>query len=201
MIEAADLLSLSPLLRLWQAYDPAVRSDLYSSAVQSRGRLFLIDPIPLAAAPRAELTLDRDVAGVLVTNSNHPRAAVRFARELGVAVFAAEPVRGLLKDAVTETIAGGEIRPGLAAIPIEGAASGEMAFHFGDDGGTLVVGDALIHVESHGFTFLPAKYCSNQKQMRESLRHLLDWSFERLLFAHGLPILTGAKARLETLLR
>ena len=85
--------------------------------------------------------------------------------------------------------------PGLAAITIEGAASGEMAFHFADSGGTLVVGDALINFEPYGFTMLPAKYCSNQKQMRGSLRQLLDWPFERLLFAHGSPILSSARAR------
>lgn len=91
--------------------------------------------------------------------------------------------------------------PGLAAIPIEGAASGEMAFHFADSGGTLVIGDALINFEPYGFTLLPSKYCSNQRQMRGSLRPLLDWPFERLLFAHGSPILSSARARLETLLR
>lgn len=201
MIEAPDLFSLSHFLWLWQAYDPAVKSDLYSSAVQSRGGLFLIDPIPLAAAPLAELTAAGNVAAVLVTNSNHCRAAARFARDLGVAILADESVLGELGDAVTQPVAGGEIVPGLAAIPIAGAASGELAFHFTDDGGTLVVGDALIHVESHGFTLLPAKYCSNQKEMRGSLRRLLDWPFERLFFAHGAPILSAARARLEALLR
>jgi glyoxylase-like metal-dependent hydrolase (beta-lactamase superfamily II) len=201
MIEAAELFPLGNLLWLWQAYDPAVKSDLCSSAVAIRGRLFLVDPIPLAAAPLAELTAGSSVAGVLVTNSNHPRAAAAFARKFGATVFAAEPVRREVGDASTQPIAGGEITPGLAAIPIEGAASGEMAFHFEDNGGTLIVGDALINFEPYGFTLLPAKYCSNHKQMRGSLRQLLDWPFERLLFAHGSPILFSARARLETLLR
>lgn len=201
MIEAADLISLGDLLWLWQAYDPAVKADLSSSAAKSGGRLFLIDPIPLAPAPLAELTAHGTVAGVLVTNSNHPRAAVAFARQLGATIFAAEPVRHEFGSAQAQPFAGGEIMPGLAAIPIEGAASGEMAFHFADNGGTLVIGDALINFEPYGFTLLPAKYCSNQRQMRASLRQLLDWPFERLLFAHGPPILTSARARLETLLR
>ena len=201
MIEAADLISLGDLLWLWQAYDPAVKADLSSSAAQSGGRLFLIDPIPLAPAPLAELTAHGSVAGVLVTSSNHPRAAAAFAQQLGATIFAAEPVSHQFGDAKTQSIAGGEIMPGVAAIPIEGAASGEMAFHFPDSGGTVVIGDALINFEPYGFTLLPAKYCSNQKQMRGSLRQLLDWPFERLLFAHGPPILSSAQARLETLLR
>jgi len=68
------------------------------------------------------------------------------------------------------------------------------------DGGTLIVGDALINFESYGFTFLPAKYCSNQKQMRRSLRKLLDYRAQRMLFAHGTPILSDASERLRGLL-
>ncbi|PYJ69352.1 MAG: hypothetical protein DME76_09285, partial [Verrucomicrobia bacterium] len=53
--------------------------------------------------------------------------------------------------------------------------------------------------EPYGFTFLPAKYCSNQKEMRRSLRKLLDYKAERLLFAHGTPIVSGAGEKLQGL--
>ena len=87
------------------------------------------------------------------------------------------------------TIADGEeICEGLHVIGIEGAPPGEIVLHYAVDGGTLIVGDALINFEPYGFTFLPAKYCSNQKQMRRSLRKLLDDKAERILFAHGVPI-------------
>ena len=36
--------------------------------------------------------------------------------------------------------------------------------------------------------------------MRQSLEKLLDYSFERILFAHGTPILSGGRARVEQLL-
>jgi len=201
MIKSADLSPLTDCLWLWQAFDPAVKSDLFASAVKTAQGLFLIDPIPLAPAPLAELKTHGPLAGVLVTNANHPRAAAAFARQSGATIFAAEPVIGALGRGKTQAIAGGEISPGVAAIPLAGAAVGEMAFHFADLGGTVVVGHALINFEPYGFTLLPAKYCSNQKQMRRSLRQLLDWPFERLLFAHGPPILSTARARVETLLR
>jgi glyoxylase-like metal-dependent hydrolase (beta-lactamase superfamily II) len=201
MIEATDLVSLGDGLWLWQAYDPAIKADLSSSAAKSGDRLFLIDPIPLAPAPLAELRRLGTAAGVLVTNSNHARAAVAFAGLLDTAILAAEAVTGEFEGEEIQPFAGGEIVPGVTAIPIEGAASGEVALHLADNGGTLVIGDALIHFEPYGFTLLPAKYCSNQRRMRASLRQLLDWPFERLLFAHGPPILTSARARLETLLR
>jgi hypothetical protein len=64
----------------------------------------------------------------------------------------------------------------------------------------MVIGDALINFEPYGFGLLPAKYCSNFKLMRRSLSQLLDYSFERMLFAHGMPILSRARERLELLL-
>jgi hypothetical protein len=36
--------------------------------------------------------------------------------------------------------------------------------------------------------------------MRESLRKLLDYNAERILFAHGMPILSRARGRLRQLL-
>jgi len=57
----------------------------------------------------------------------------------------------------------------------------------------------LINFEPYGFSFLPRKYCLNEKQMRSSLHQLLARPAERMLFAHGVPILSGATARLRHL--
>ena len=198
MVEAPDLQHLSDSLWLWQAFDPAVKSDLFSTAVKVQDRLFLIDPIPLAAPALAELTAAGCIAGVLVTNANHPRGAATLARQLNAPIFAAEPVISEFGAARARAITAGEVAPGVAAIAIAGGAPGEIAFHFADDGGTIVVGDALINFEPYGFALLPPKYCLNQRKMRRSLRQLLDWPFDRLLFAHGPPILSSARARLET---
>jgi glyoxylase-like metal-dependent hydrolase (beta-lactamase superfamily II) len=202
MPQASDLLRLSDSLWLWQVYDPAVKSDLFSSAVKTDARLFLIDPIPLAPSCLEEMAVPIGVASVLVTNLNHLRAAAAFARQFDAPIFAAGSVVGEFSVASARTISNGEkIGPGVSAIAIDGAATGENAFHFANDNGTMVVGDALINFEPYGFTLLPPKYCSDQKTMRRSLRRLLDWPFERLLFAHGTPILTAARERLEMLLR
>ena len=202
MPPASDLLRLSDSLWLWQMYDPAVKSDLFSTAIKTEARLFLIDPIPLANHCLEELAVPMGATSVLVTNLNHPRAAAAFARQFKAPIFAAASVVGELSAATATTIADGEkIGSEGSAITIDGAATGETAFYFADDGGTMVIGDALINIEPYGFTLLPAKYCSDQKVMRRSLRRLLEWPFERLLFAHGEPILGAAREQLETLLR
>ncbi|MGH8092620.1 MAG: hypothetical protein ACREIF_04015 [Chthoniobacterales bacterium] len=201
MPEALSLQPLTQSLWLWEAYDPAAKCDLFSSAALRAGRLFLFDPIPLAAAPLAELISAYDLAGVLLTNSNHVRAAAEFSRRHKAPIFAADSVTQECDAGETvRLVAQAKIPPDITAIAIAGAAPGEMAFHLADDGGTIVIGDALIHFEPYGFTFLPAKYCADHKAMQRSLRQLLDWPFERLLFAHGRPLLSSARARLESLL-
>ena len=88
----------------------------------------------------------------------------------------------------------------MQVVGIEGAAPGEIALYCRKRRRDAIVGDALINFGAHGFTFLPGKYCSNAKLMRKSLRRLLDFHFERILFAHGMPIIERGRDRLEELL-
>jgi glyoxylase-like metal-dependent hydrolase (beta-lactamase superfamily II) len=127
------------------------------------------------------------------------RAAAHFAERFRVPIYAEATVASALPGA-TRIDFGRPFAAGLTAIPVDGAAGGEIAIHWEADGGAMVIGDALINFEPYGFTFLPAKYCSNFKLMRTSLRKLLDYSFERMLFSHGEPILSHARERLERLL-
>ncbi len=202
MSQAPEFTRLTPCLALWQAYDPSVKSDLFATAVKTQAGLFFVDPIPLAPAALEDLTGPDPVAGIVLTNSNHLRAAQAFAERFKAPVFSSAKVAEEFGADWARPVADAEeISPGVSAIAIAGGAPGETAFHFVDQGGTMVVGDALINFEPYGFTFLPPKYCTDQKEMRRSLGRLLDWPFQRLLFAHGLPILTSARERLETLLR
>ncbi|HSH39811.1 MAG TPA: hypothetical protein VK993_13630, partial [Chthoniobacterales bacterium] len=139
--------------------------------------------------------------GVVVTNENHTRAAGVVAESFAVKVYAgAGATEALGPSIASQSIGEEQFGPGLTAIPIEGAPAGEIALHAQADGGSLIIGDALINMGSYGFTFLPAKYCRNQKQMRRALRKLLDYRFERIVFAHGLPIVEQAEPRLRELL-
>ncbi len=202
MTPADEVFQVSAALHYWQTYDPSVKSDLFSAALQTSGGLLLVDPIPLQPKLFQTLTSGRTIAGVFVTNANHCRIAVELAAKFGTPIFAHRDTC-----AACESSAAREVEPGekflsdATAIEIEGAAAGEMVIHHGADGGALIVGDALINFEPYGFTFLPPKYCSNAKQMRRSLHQLLDYDFERMLFAHGTPLIHSARQRLETLLQ
>ena len=202
MREPAELQQISPSLWLWQAFDPSVKADLFSTVALAGSALFLVDPIPLIPGLLEGLLGRHALAGLMVTNAHHARATAQFAGVQEVPIYcppeAAPEFKGL---EIVELSNGMEIVPGLTAIALPGGAPGEFAFHFADDGGTIVVGDALIHLHPYGFSLLPAKYCQNQKELRQSLQRLLDFSFSRLLFAHGMPLLRQARERLEVLLR
>jgi glyoxylase-like metal-dependent hydrolase (beta-lactamase superfamily II) len=198
---APDFDRISPYLCVWHDYDPAVKADLYSTCLLTSDGAYLVDPISLQSKALDELIGSGRVTGIIVTNSNHHRASAQFARQFSVPIFALRETSLDKMPGEPRNVADGdEICKGLRVIGIEGAVAGEIVLHYAPDGGTLIVGDALINFELYGFTFLPAKYCSNEKEMRRSLRKLLDYKVERMLFAHGMPILSGASGRLQGLL-
>jgi len=211
MAIACELVRVAPSLLIWKSYDPALKADLFSTAITTRNGTFLVDPIPLADAALAQLLNAGSVTGVIVTNSNHLRASADFADRFSIPIFAhphsfpdqrfprtkVRQSNGLVRSRVGD---GSKICDELAVITIDGAAAGEIVLHYTPNGGMLIIGDALINFEPYGFTFLPHKYCSNEKEMRRSLRKLLTRKAERMLFAHGPPIQSAASARLQQLL-
>jgi hypothetical protein len=201
MLHATEIEPVSPGICLWRFYDPSVKADLFSTALETAAGTYLVDPIPLAHDAISNLTARGKIAGVIVTNENHERAAAQFGDKFKVPI------------SLDTTLASATELPGvvpadkssfpaeLAPVAIEGGPAGEIAIHFAVAKGTMVMGDALINFDPYGFALLPAKYCSNFKLMRRSLSTLLDYSFEGMLFAHGLPILSRARERLELLLK
>jgi hypothetical protein len=121
---------------------------------------------------------------------------VRLAARLGVHIWAHGDARGEV--AATRWIEDGERVCGVEAVGLAGFAAGETAYW---RDGLLVMGDALIHVEPYGFAMLPAQYCEDAKAGRVALRKLLRLPVEVMTFAHGLPLVTGARERLATLLQ
>ena len=202
MTPANDLIQVSESLHFWQSYDASVKSDLCSTAVQTSDGFLLVDPISLQPKLLHQLIGTHAIAGIFVTNANHCRAAAAFAEKFAAPIFAHSATRAACElPAAREVNDGQMLLANACAIEIQGAAAGEMAIYHEQNGGSLIVGDALINFEPYGFTFLPRKYCSNAKEMRQSLHHLLDFHFERMLFAHGTPLMHSARKKLEELLR
>jgi hypothetical protein len=202
MIPTPELHQLGPDLFLWQAYDPTVKADLFSTALLIPAGLLLVDPIPCPSSILADLRQAGPFAGVVVTNSNHWRSSAELSAEFDLPIFAHPETYPAERPPRFNSVAHGDkILGGPGVVEITGAVSGEIALHAPSGGGTLIMGDALINFEPYGFTFLPGKYCSDEREMRLSLRPLRQHKTERMLFAHGTPILCKAGDRLEALLQ
>jgi hypothetical protein len=201
MAFAQEIDQIAPGIFSWQAYDKSVKADLFSTGLETPAGTWLVDPIALMPEALPSLRARRPASGIFVTNVNHSRAAGQFAQMFAVSIFIHAELSNSVDIPATTPVQDGEtFSEGLTAIAIDGGPAGEMALHYDDGEGTIVLGDALINFESYGFGLLPTKYCLDAKLMRRSLRKLLDYSFERMFFAHGTPILRSARARVEQLL-
>ena len=187
---------VSAAFAIWFTYDPSVKAELFSTACFAGNDIVLIDPVALPALERAKLDSLGGITNVVVTNANHLRDTLNFSSS--ASIFAPSELNAQLSHnhALSDGLQIAELR----AIKIDGAADGEFSFYHPDEGGTVIVGDALINLEPYGFDLLPKKYCTDQKQMVRSLRRLLEFDFQRIFFAHGNPILNGARQRLAALL-
>jgi hypothetical protein len=198
---APELQLVSDHTALWHAFDPTVKTELFSTSIFSSSGIILVDPIPLDPLALNQLQSRSPVQAIIVTNQNHWRTAADFAAQLSVQIFAhpaAElPDRPQPFQAVGD---GHRLDNNLEVVAIEGAVPGEIALFCEIDGGNLILGDALINFEPYGFTFLPPKYCEDQRKMKKSLHRLMDFPIKRMFFAHGLPILVRAETKLRDLL-
>ena len=198
MSHADEIHQLRPDLFFWQAYEPAVKTDLSCCACLTAQGLVFIDPIPLQKSAEAELLEVGVPRAIILTSGNHARAAEEYRCRFSIPIHAHPEAVPELGFAIDHPTADGEtILDEFTAIRIPGAAEGEIALHRGD---AVHMGDALIHLPPYGFATLPDKYCADPKEMRQALGKLLRIPFELLTFAHGLPIITHARQRLSQLL-
>jgi hypothetical protein len=146
---------------------------------EAPGAVVLIDPlVPMEDRDRFYRALDRDVerAGlpvrVLVTVDAHKRSSKELAERYGGTV--------------------GEVPEGVA-VPV--AVFDEQVFWIREHG-ALVVGDLVIGRD--GGLWLDTPWLGDHaEEGRDALRPLLDLPVERVLTAHGEPVLEGAKEALE----
>lgn len=197
MSPAAEFQTVRPGLFFWQAYDPAVKTDLCCCALETGAGIVFCDPVPLDSLAEEELIAGREPRAIVLTNANHERNAAVLARRYGIEIWARSGAKGHV--AATRWYEEGPILDGaLGAVALEGFAAGETALWWNR---VLLMGDALINVPPYGFTMLPRKYCEDAEAGAESLKKLLGLSVETVTFAHGLPLVSQARERLAELIR
>jgi hypothetical protein len=164
MRPASDFDRIAPNIAIWHAYNPVVKAELYSTCLATGAGTYLVDPILLQREAFDEMMGSRPVAGIVLTNSNHHRAAAQFTRQFSAPIFAhGDTFPDDQTGQLTLLTDGDEICDGLRVIGIAGGPPGEIVLHCSVDGGTLIVGDEPINFEPYGFAFLPAKILLKSK--------------------------------------
>lgn len=159
----------------WHAYDPTCKAELWSTAYFGPEISVLFDPIPWPKGNQRP----KDPVEIVQTNANHDRDCEKLAQSFQ-ARLSHQPIA-------------------FHAIPLPGAGEKETAY-FHRPTGTLVVGDALIHLSPHPLMPLPETYCTDSTLLRASLAHLLNLPIRRIFFAHGEPILQDGLNQIRKLL-
>ncbi len=186
-----DFQQVTDSLFVWHDHNPECKTDCSSTAVRTPEGFVLIDPIRLEEQALERMVGAGRVVAVLLTSGNHLRGTPYEKERLDVPVLAPEGAR---RDVGADRwVMDGELLfQSLKAVALPGGGPGETAYLAGN---ALILGDALIHLD--GLEILPDKYCENPRLLKESLKILPSLPFDIACFAHGLPIVEGAKAKIS----
>lgn len=193
MKEISEYHQLTDSLFVWNGFNPECKTDCSSTAVLTPEGLVLIDPIRLDEQALERMTGHGRIAAILLTSGNHGRDSLYEKERLDVPIYA--PFGAKEEVSANYWVKDGEILfQTIKAVELLGGAMGETAYLAP---GVLILGDAVINLD--GLQILPDKYCGNARLLRESLRVISSLDFQIACFAHGLPLVEGAREKLSAL--
>ena len=184
----------------WSAFDESRNLDFHSVLWKRADGNVAIDPLPLSAHDRKHLAELGGVALVVVTNSDHTRAAEAIAKECGARIAGPAAERDAFPFTCDLWLSNGdEPLPGLKAIALDGSKTpGELALVI--DGTTLVTGDLVRAHEGGRLTTLPAAKLKDPARAAASVRRLAALpGIDAILVGDGWPIFRGAGVALREL--
>jgi glyoxylase-like metal-dependent hydrolase (beta-lactamase superfamily II) len=185
----------------WSWFSEPHGYDFNGHFLEAAGGNICVDPVNTPPEVVAELAR-RGVARIILTNRNHVRDADRVRSRTGArtAIHPADAAyaRGQEANIDDEIQVGDRIGP-LAVVAVPGKSPGEVALHW-PARRILIVGDAVIGNPPGKCGVLRDKVMDDPKQLRASVRRLLELDFDTLLVGDGVSILGGAKDRLRELI-
>lgn len=181
----------------WNKFNEEKGLNFNGCIVVCGDKAIVVDPPPHSA--NEDVFLDKKLklkpSLAIVTNKHHLRNVQWWMDryEIPLAMHESETndydfkVSRKLKD-------GDRINGKCKILHLPGKTVGEIGIYIEEDGGTLIVGDALIGDPLGALKFLPKEKIQDQGRLEKSLQRLRTLSFERLLVGDGEPLLSGAKA-------
>lgn len=182
----------------WRIHNSGIGGNVSSSqALVTHDACVLIDPVGLEDDLLATLPAPTAIA---LTARCHQRAAWRYRREFGAAVWL--PLDAEAADEVPDgRYADGDVLPGgLIAVRTPGPELPHYCFLLEADQGVLFCSDLIMRPTGEELRFVPFEFHEDPAATRRSVKRLLDLPFEILCLAHGAPLTDDPKAALRELL-
>lgn len=197
---ATELEEAAPGILHWRVANPAIGGEWSSShALRAPEGSVLIDPVPLAKGLLETLA---PVAAIVLTAACHQRAAWRYRRELGAAVWLPRGSRET-EEQPDELYGEGDVLPGgLRALRTPGPEDPHYSLLLEGDPATLFSPDLVMRDRRSGeLRFVPAEYHEDPAETRRSVERCATLAFDLLCLAHGPPLRGGPAALRELLAR
>jgi glyoxylase-like metal-dependent hydrolase (beta-lactamase superfamily II) len=185
----------------WSRFDEGRNLDFHSVLWARPGGNVLVDPLPLSAHDEAHLRQLGGAAWIVVTNSDHVRAAAQLRAALDACVAGPRGERDSFPIACDRWLADGdEVVPGLAAYEMHGSkTSGELALVVEET--TLITGDLIRAHEGGALCLLPDAKLRDRGQAIVSVARLAALGrIEAVLPGDGWPVFRDGRAILREML-
>jgi glyoxylase-like metal-dependent hydrolase (beta-lactamase superfamily II) len=184
----------------WSRFDESRNIDFHSVLwVRPAGNV-AIDPLLLTEHDQRHLAELGGLATIVVTNSDHVRAAVELAQATGAAVLGPAGERSAFPIACSRWLADGdEVVPGLRVYALAGSKTpGELALVL--ERSTLITGDLVRAHEGGRLCLLPDAKLANRAAAVESARRLAGIvTIDAVLPGDGWPVFRAGHAALDEL--
>jgi len=187
---AQSVTEVVPGLFHWHVHDD--RIDFISSAyaMQTEAGTVLIDPLPLADAPLAQLGR---ITAICLSSGGHQRSAWRLRKQLGAPIYAPALSQTLAEEPEHRYSDGDRLPAGLLAVFTPGAGTTQHTLLLEGDPGIAFVPDLLARPPGEDVALIPEQYAFDIEEARRSVERLLGLPFTVLCIAHGEPVTTHAK--------
>lgn len=189
-----------PDLYGWSSFDTERNVDFNSCAwIRSDGNV-LIDPLPLSDHDSAHLNSLGGAAWIVITNSDHVRAAKEVAHLTGAKIAAPAAERETFHITCDRWLKGSEeLVPGLQVLELQGSKTpGELALLL--EKTTLITGDLVRAHQAGKLMILPDPKLKNREEAVASVRKLAELSdVEAVLVGDGWSIFRDGRQLLQEL--
>lgn len=189
-----------PDLYSWSTFDESRNVDFHGLLWTRPTGNVLVDPLPLSAHDQAHLDALGGAAHIVITNSDHTRAAEALRDRYGARLYGPAAERDSFPFACDVWLGDGdEVVPGLVALALDGSKTpGELALVL--DGTTLITGDLVRAHRAGALMMLPDAKLKDRAAAVASVRRLAELpGIQAVLVGDGWQVFRDGGALLRAL--